>query len=159
MKNYLDEKGINLIRANVGDRYVLEKMKQHGLNLGGEQSGHIILLDYNTTGDGLLTALQLVQAVKKSEKTIEELVSGITQWPQRLINVKVAKEKKEHWKENKAVVDFIKLKEEEMAGAGRVLVRTSGTEPLVRVMVEGKEDNTVNKVAEEIALVVEKELS
>ena len=158
-ENYLDEKGINLIRANVGDRYVLEKMKQHGLNLGGEQSGHIILLDYNTTGDGLLTALQLVQAVKKSGKTIEELVSGIAQWPQRLINVKVAKEKKEHWKENKAVVDFIKLKEEEMAGAGRVLVRTSGTEPLVRVMVEGKEDNTVNKVAEEIALVVEKELS
>jgi phosphoglucosamine mutase len=158
-ESYLDEKGINLIRANVGDRYVLEKMKKHGLNLGGEQSGHIILLDYNTTGDGLLTALQLVQAVKKSGKSIEELVSNIAQWPQRLVNIRVSKEKKDTWKDNETIVELIRIKEEEMSGSGRVLVRTSGTEPLVRVMVEGKDLATVNKVAEEIALVVEKELS
>ncbi len=158
-ESYLDKKGINLIRANVGDRYVLEKMKKHGLNLGGEQSGHIILLDYNTTGDGLLTALQLVQAVKKSGKNIEELVSNISQWPQRLVNVKVSEGKKDTWKDNETIVELIRIKEEEMSGSGRVLVRTSGTEPLVRVMVEGKDLATVNKVAEEIALVVEKELS
>ena len=158
-ESYLDKKGINLIRANVGDRYVLEKMKKHGLNLGGEQSGHIILLDYNTTGDGLLTALQLVQAVKKSGKSIEELVSNIAQWPQRLVNIRVSKEKKDTWKDNETIVELIRIKEEEMSGSGRVLVRTSGTEPLVRVMVEGKDLDTVNKVAEEIALVVEKELS
>lgn len=158
-ENYLDEKGISLIRANVGDRYVLEKMKKHGLNLGGEQSGHIILLDYNTTGDGLLTALQLVQAVKKSGKTIEELVSDIEQWPQKLVNVRVAKDKKNTWNDNETITEFIRMKEKEMSGTGRVLVRTSGTEPLIRVMVEGKDSATVDKVAEEIAVVVKKELA
>lgn len=158
-EKYLDENGIDLIRANVGDRYVLEKMKTHGLNLGGEQSGHILMLDYNTTGDGVLTSLQLVQAIRESGKELSQLVEDIKDWPQELINIRVDNNKKDKWSSNNVITSFIESKEEEMAGLGRVLVRTSGTEPIVRIMTEGKEEELVKRVAREIAEVVEKELA
>ncbi|MHA4988101.1 phosphoglucosamine mutase [Cetobacterium somerae] len=157
-ENYLSNKGIQLIRANVGDRYVLEKMKELNVNIGGEQSGHIILSDFGTTGDGVLTSVKLVEAIRDSGKSLDELVGEIVDWPQLLINVRVDNSKKNLWNKNEAIVKFIQEKELEMAGLGRVLVRTSGTEPIVRVMVEGKEMTTVDRVAKEIAAVVEKEL-
>lgn len=157
-EKHLDENGIDLIRANVGDRYVLEKMKTHGLNLGGEQSGHILMLDYNTTGDGVLTSLHLVQACRDEGKDLGQLVEDIKDWPQRLINVRVDNQKKNKWSSNNVITSFIEEKEAEMDGLGRVLVRTSGTEPIVRVMTEGKEKDMVERVAEEIAAVVEREL-
>ena len=144
----LDKNGIGLIRANVGDRYVLEKMKEHGLNLGGEQSGHIIMLDYNTTGDGVLSSIQLVAAIKESGKKLSELVEDIKLWPQKLVNTVVSKEKKQTWTENKELIDFIKQKEKEIEGKGRILVRASGTEPLIRVMVEGETQETVDTYIE-----------
>ena len=157
-ENYLSNKGIHLIRANVGDRYVLEKMKELNVNIGGEQSGHIILSDFGTTGDGVLTSVKLVEAIRDSGKSLDELVGEIVDWPQLLINVRVDNSKKNLWNKNEVIVKFIQEKELEMAGLGRVLVRTSGTEPIVRVMVEGKEMATVDRVAKEIATVVEKEL-
>ena len=144
----LDKNGIGLIRANVGDRYVLEKMKEHGLNLGGEQSGHIIMLDYNTTGDGVLSSIQLVAAIKESGKKLSELVEDVKLWPQKLVNTVVSREKKQTWTENKELIDFIKQKEKEIEGKGRILVRASGTEPLIRVMVEGETQETVDTYIE-----------
>lgn len=158
-ENYLKENGIELLRANVGDRYVLEKMIEHNVAIGGEQSGHIILLQYATTGDGVLTSLKLVEALRDEKKYLDEMIGDIKDWPQKLVNVVVDNNKKNIWNKNKNITDFIAQKEKEMEGLGRVLVRTSGTEPLVRVMVEGKEMNMVEKVVNEIAKVVKKELA
>lgn len=158
-ENYLKENGIELLRANVGDRYVLEKMIEHNVVIGGEQSGHIILLQYATTGDGVLTSLKLVEALRDEKKYLDEMIGDIKDWPQKLVNVVVDNNKKNIWNKNKNITDFIAQKEKEMEGLGRVLVRTSGTEPLVRVMVEGKEMNMVEKVVNEIAEVVKKELA
>ena len=158
-ENYLKENGIELLRANVGDRYVLEKMIEHNVAIGGEQSGHIILLQYATTGDGVLTSLKLVEALRDEKKYLDEMIGDIKDWPQKLVNVVVDNNKKNNWNKNKNITDFIAQKEKEMEGLGRVLVRTSGTEPLVRVMVEGKEMNMVEKVVNEIAEVVKKELA
>ena len=157
-EKYLDEKGIGLIRANVGDRYVLEKMKEYGLNIGGEQSGHILMLDYNTTGDGVLSSIQLVAAILESGKTLHELVKDIKLWPQYSKNILVAKEKKATWETNKELIDFIKAKEKEIAGKGRILVRASGTESLIRVMVEAESQETVDKYVEELSKKVEETL-
>ena len=158
-ENYLKENGIELLRANVGDRYVLEKMVEHDVAIGGEQSGHIILLQYATTGDGVLTSLKLVEALRDERKYLDEMVGDIKDWPQKLVNVVVDNSKKNIWNQNKNITDFIAQKEQEMEGLGRVLVRTSGTEPLVRVMVEGKEMEMVERVVNEIAEVVKKELA
>ena len=158
-ENYLKENGIELLRANVGDRYVLEKMIEYDVAIGGEQSGHIILLQYATTGDGVLTSLKLVEALRDEKKYLDEMVGDIKDWPQKLVNVVVDNSKKNIWNQNKNITDFIAQKEKEMEGLGRVLVRTSGTEPLVRVMVEGKEMDMVEKVVNEIAEVVKKELA
>ena len=158
-ENYLKENGIELLRANVGDRYVLEKMIEHDVAIGGEQSGHIILLQYATTGDGVLTSLKLVEALRDEKKYLDEMVGDIKDWPQKLVNVVVDNSKKNIWNQNKNITDFIAQKEQEMEGLGRVLVRTSGTEPLVRVMVEGKEMDMVERVVNEIAEVVKKELA
>ena len=158
-ENYLKENGIELLRANVGDRYVLEKMIEHNVAIGGEQSGHIILLQYATTGDGVLTSLKLVEALRDEKKYLDEMIGDIKDWPQKLVNVVVDNNKKNIWNKNNNIKDFIAQKEKEMEGLGRVLVRTSGTEPLVRVMVEGKEMNMVEKVVNEIAEVVKKELA
>ncbi len=158
-ENYLKENGIELLRANVGDRYVLEKMVEHDVAIGGEQSGHIILLQYATTGDGVLTSLKLVEALRDEKKYLDEMVGDIKDWPQKLVNVVVDNSKKNIWNQNKNITDFIAQKEQEMEGLGRVLVRTSGTEPLVRVMVEGKEMGMVERVVNEIAEVVKRELA
>ncbi len=158
-ENYLKENGIELLRANVGDRYVLEKMIEHDVAIGGEQSGHIILLQYATTGDGVLTSLKLVEALRDERKYLDEMVGDIKDWPQKLVNVVVDNSKKNIWNQNKNITDFIAQKEQEMEGLGRVLVRTSGTEPLVRVMVEGKEMEMVERVVNEIAEVVKRELA
>lgn len=159
LENYLKENGIELLRANVGDRYVLEKMIASEAAIGGEQSGHIILLEHATTGDGILTSLKLVEALRDEKKYIDEMIKDIKDWPQKLINVTVDNKKKNIWNQNKNITDFIALKEKEMEGLGRVLVRTSGTEPLVRVMVEGKDMSMVEKVVNEIAEIVKKELA
>lgn len=159
LESFLNDNGIVLVRANVGDRYVLEKMKSQGLNIGGEQSGHIILLDYGTTGDGIQSSLKLVEVIRDSGKTLDELVGLIPEWPQVLINVKVDNAKKNIWNKNENITSFIEKKEKEMGNEGRVLVRTSGTEPIVRVMVEGKNAESVKAIAEEIAEVVRTELA
>ncbi|MBF4806203.1 MAG: phosphoglucosamine mutase, partial [Pseudoleptotrichia goodfellowii] len=157
-EKYLEENGIGLIRANVGDRYVLEKMKEFGLNLGGEQSGHILMLDYNTTGDGVLSSIQLVSAMIEGGKTLSELVEDIKLWPQDMKNITVSKEKKADWENNKALIDFIKEKEQEINGKGRILVRASGTEPLIRVMVEAETKEIVDKYINELVNKVKEEL-
>ena len=154
-EKYLDQQGIGLIRANVGDRYVLEKMKEFGLNIGGEQSGHILMLDYNTTGDGVLSSIQLVNAMLESGKTLYELVDEIKLWPQKSQNIIVSKEKKSTWESNVELSTFIKAKEKEIEGKGRILVRASGTESLIRVMVEAETQEIVDKFVKELANKVE----
>ena len=154
-EKYLDQQGIGLIRANVGDRYVLEKMKEFGLNIGGEQSGHILMLDYNTTGDGVLSSIQLVNAMLESGKTLYELVDEIKLWPQKSQNIIVSKEKKATWESNVELSTFIKAKEKEIEGKGRILVRASGTESLIRVMVEAETQEIVDKFVKELANKVE----
>ena len=158
MEKYLDEKGIKLLRADVGDRYVLEKMKEEGAVLGGEQSGHIILLDFATTGDGVLTSLKLVEALRDQKKYLDEMVKDIYEWPQILINVKVDNDKKKTWNKNEKVVQYIAAKEKEINGQGRILVRTSGTEPVIRVMVEGIKKEQIEKIAKEIADIMAEEM-
>lgn len=158
-EKFLNSNNIELLRANVGDRHVLEKMLAENIVIGGEQSGHIILSDYATTGDGVLSSLKLVEALRDLGKNLDELVTEIKDWPQFLINVKVDNKKKDGFNKNEKISEFIAGIEEKYKGNVRVLVRKSGTEPLIRVMTEGEEENLVKKLAEEIANVVEKELS
>ncbi len=148
---------INLMRTRVGDRYVLEEMLAGGYNLGGEQSGHIILLDHSTTGDGLLTALQLTATMVQKQKTLSELASVFTRYPQVLLNCRVRD--KEGLNRNQRVTAAIAEAEKALAGAGRLLVRPSGTEPLVRIMLEGQNEDQLHILAEGIAKVVAEELS
>ena len=150
------EAGIEVVRTAVGDRYVLEAMLQSDFNLGGEQSGHVIMRDHANTGDGLLTALQLLAEVKRSGQTLQELSRVMVRFPQVLINVKnVAKER---LASSTAIADAVKAAEAELGSNGRVLLRASGTEPLVRVMVEAQSDAVAQSVATKLAQVVESEL-
>lgn len=145
------EQGINLEATKVGDRYVLENMLENGYNIGGEQSGHIIFLDENTTGDGLLSALRLLQVMVETGKPLSEL-SGIMQvLPQALVNAKVPNHKKESYMEYPEIAKAIEKLEEKFAGEGRVLIRPSGTEPLVRVMIEGKDQTVIDEEAKKLA--------
>ena len=140
----------------VGDRYVLEKMIAEDFSLGGEQSGHVIMRDFANTGDGLLTALALLQELKRSGKSARELAGEMSRFPQVLINVKnVAKEKLSTSNE---IADHVRIAEAELGENGRVLLRASGTEALVRVMVEASSDSVATEIATRIAGVVEKEL-
>lgn len=152
----LEAQGIQSVQTAVGDRYVVEEMRKNGYNLGGEQSGHIIFLDYNTTGDGLLTALQLVNIMKIKGKPLSELASEMKKYPQQLINVKVADKHKVM--ENEKVKAVIQEVEKEMNGNGRVLVRPSGTEPLVRVMAEAPTEEACRHYVERIASVIREEM-
>ncbi|MHB1628064.1 MAG: phosphoglucosamine mutase [Bacilli bacterium] len=145
-----------LVRTAVGDRYVMEAMREGGYVLGGEQSGHVIFLQYNTTGDGILTALQLLDVVAGSGKKLSELADVMRSYPQVLINVRVRD--KAAWQRNEAIAQAIKTVEDKLADEGRVLVRESGTEPIVRVMVEGAVEEEVRRFAEEIAAAVRREL-
>lgn len=150
------ESGIEVVTTAVGDRYVLEAMLQSDFNLGGEQSGHVIMRDYANTGDGLLTALQLLAEVKRSGQTLQELSRVMVRFPQVLINVKnVAKER---LATSTVIADAVKAAEAELGSNGRVLLRASGTEPLVRVMVEAQSDAVAQSVATKLAKVVESEL-
>lgn len=151
-----EQKGINIEKTKVGDRYVLERMKEMGANLGGEQSGHIIFLDENTTGDGLLSALHLLKVVKETGKPLSELRKVMEVLPQALVNAKVPADKKNAYTEYPEIVEAIKKVEDECNGAGRVLIRPSGTEPLVRVMIEGKDQELIDLRAKELAELIEK---
>ncbi|QIH75164.1 phosphoglucosamine mutase [Macrococcoides canis] len=139
-------------KTKVGDRYVVEEMRRGSYNLGGEQSGHIVMMDYNTTGDGLLTGIHLASIVKRSGKTLSELAGQMTKYPQRLVNIKVSD--KHAVEQNEHVAAVIQEVEDEMNGEGRVLVRPSGTEPLVRVMVEAKTDEDAERFVNKISDVV-----
>lgn len=152
----LAEDGMDSVKTAVGDKYVVEEMRKGNYNLGGEQSGHIVFLDYNTTGDGLLTGLQLVNIMKVTGRTLSELAAGMTIYPQRLVNVEVTD--KHAVTTNARVAKVIAEVEKEMAGNGRVLVRPSGTEPLVRVMVEAPTQEECDRQVERIVGAVKEEM-
>ena len=156
LEKYLEQKGIALLRTKVGDRYVVEKMLEGGYNLGGEQSGHIIFLDYNTTGDGPLTALQVLHLMKKRDAALSQLSSEIKLYPQILINVVI--EHKQDIKAFPEIEDAIRSAEKKLAGKGRVLVRPSGTEPKIRVMLEGEDLRLIKKLGNHIAKVIREKM-
>ena len=154
----LESAGINKAVTAVGDRYVVEEMRKSGYNLGGEQSGHVILRDYNTTGDGQLSAVQLTKIMKETGKSLSQLASEVTIYPQKLVNIRVENAMKEKAMEVPAIKTIIEKMEEEMAGNGRILVRPSGTEPLLRVMAEAPTTEEVNYYVDTIAAVVKDEI-
>ena len=158
LHKYAEKNGLKLEQTQVGDRYVLEEMLKNEYNLGGEQSGHIILLDYNPTGDGILTSIMLIQAVLESNKKASEIAEIIKLYPQVLVNAKVNSEKKYDYDKNEEIQNAIKELEKEFDGNGRVLIRPSGTEPLVRVMIEGENQQDINKKAKEMAKLIEKNM-
>ncbi len=153
------EKGIHIEQTKVGDRYVLERMKEIGANLGGENSGHLIFLDDNTTGDGLISALHLLEVVVKTGKSVSELASIMTILPQSLVNAKVPNPVKDKYLEYPAIKEAIGTLEAKFAGAGRVLIRPSGTEPLVRVMIEGKDQQEIEEDAKKLAKLIEETMN
>ena len=145
------EQNLNIETTKVGDRYVLERMKEIGASLGGEQSGHVIFLDENTTGDGLLSALHLLQVLVDTKKPLSELSKIMTVLPQALVNAKVPNHKKEHYMEYPEIAEAIEKLDAMFAGEGRVLIRPSGTEPKVRVMIEGKDQALIDAEAKKLA--------
>ena len=152
----MKEHGVTVVQTKVGDRYVLEEMRDKGYVIGGEQSGHMILLDYNSTGDGLMTAVQFLAAVKRSGMTVDDAARLYTKYPQELINVRVSD--KQAVFGNDAVQAAVKAAEEAMGSTGRVLLRPSGTEPVIRVMVEAADDADAKNHSRAIADVVIAEL-
>lgn len=154
----LDAEGINKAITAVGDRYVVEEMRKLGYNLGGEQSGHVIIMDYNTTGDGQLTGVQLTKIMKETGKTLSELAGEVTIYPQKLVNIRVENSMKDKAMEVEAIAAIIAKMEAEMAGNGRILVRPSGTEPLLRVMAEAPTHAEVDYYVDTIADVVRQEI-
>ena len=152
------EHGIDILQTAVGDRYVLERMLADGYNIGGEQSGHVIFLDYNSTGDGVLTAIQLLSVLKRSGKKASELADIMQVMPQVLVNARVNNAKKNNYMDDEAVRKGIEELEREFSQDGRVLIRTSGTEPLVRVMIEGKDIEKMDKAARKLASLIEERL-
>lgn len=151
-----EKQGIHVEKTKVGDRYVLENMLENGYNLGGEQSGHVIFLDDNTTGDGLLTALHLLQVMVRTGKKLSELTNVMEVLPQALVNAKVPNHKKESYMEYTEIAEAIETLEKKFAGEGRVLIRPSGTEPLVRVMIEGKDQKEIDEEARRLAKLITK---
>lgn len=158
LNKYTKEQGLTLLQTKVGDRYVLEEMLKGGYNLGGEQSGHVILLDYNPTGDGILTSLMLILAMLEENKKASDMGNIVKLYPQVLINSKVSNDKKQDYDKDLIIKEAIKNLEEEFSGNGRVLIRPSGTEPLVRVMIEGEDQEYITKKAQEIANLLEERL-
>jgi len=159
LKKYSKDNNIKFVETKVGDRYVLEEMLKSGYNLGGEQSGHIILLDYNPTGDGILTSLMLIKSLIENNETASQAKEKIKIYPQVLVNAKVNQEKKYDYFEDNEIQNAIKRIEEKFKDNGRVLIRTSGTEPLVRVMIEGTDKDVINKEANDLARLIEKKLN
>ncbi len=156
---FCKENDIECAKTAVGDRYVLERMLKDGYNIGGEQSGHVIFLDYATTGDGELSGVQLVETVVKSGKKLSELAEIMRVYPQVLINVTVTPEGKQKYNNDEYIISAVQQAEMELSGEGRVLVRVSGTEPLVRVMLEGSDIEQITKLGNSIADVVRERLS
>ena len=153
------ENGINVIKTKVGDRYVLEKMLEGDYAIGGEQSGHIILRRYNTTGDGLVTALQLLAVAKETGRKLSELARAMTIYPQVLKNAKVSNDNKYKFMDDPVIAEKCRELEDIFKGEGRVLIRPSGTEPLVRVMIEGKDVDYITKKADELVELIEQRLN
>ena len=150
-----EELGMKTVSTAVGDRYVLEYMREHDLSVGGEQSGHVIFLDHNTTGDGMLTAVQVAALMKEKNQPLSELASIMTKYPQVLVNVRVAT--KTGWEDNDIIKAAIVTAEGELGDEGRVLVRASGTEPLIRVMAEGPDQEALQSLCQEIADIIGRE--
>ena len=144
---FAKDNGIKMQTTKVGDRYVLEKMLEGGYNLGGEQSGHIIFLDEANTGDGQLSGAKVMEILAESGKKMSELASVMEHFPQVMINVKISPRDREVWKNDSQITDLIERYEEELGESGRILVRESGTEPLIRVMLEGKDFKQINEYA------------
>ena len=159
LKKYAQANEINFEETKVGDRYVLEKMLEKGYNLGGEQSGHIIMLDYNPTGDGILTSLMLTKIILEKNVSASKMCDIIKIYPQVLVNAKVSNEKKNDYKNDSEIKAEIDKLEKEFSGNGRVLIRPSGTEPLVRVMIEGTDKQYIETKAKELAQLIEKKLN
>lgn len=158
LKKYAEKNDINFVQTKVGDRYVLEEMLKNDYNLGGEQSGHIIMLDYNPTGDGILTSLMLIKIILENQLPVSKLCDIIQIYPQVLINAKVDANKKYDYDKDEEVQKQIQKLEKEFSGNGRVLIRPSGTEPLVRVMIEGEEQGYIKAKAEALAKLIEQKL-
>lgn len=154
---FLRKHGISLVRTKVGDRYVMEKMLEEGYNFGGEQSGHIMFLDYNTTGDGLITAVQVLNLMKTKNTALSKLASKIRLFPQILLNVEV--ERKVDIRSVPEIEKAIRNAEERLNGRGRVLVRPSGTEPKIRVMLEGEEEKLIARLGRDIAKVIREKMT
>ncbi|MGT2771430.1 phosphoglucosamine mutase [Streptococcus marimammalium] len=154
----LEREDIHKVVTAVGDRYVVEEMRKSGYNFGGEQSGHVIIMDYNTTGDGQLTAIQLTKIMKETGKSLSQLASEVTIFPQKLVNIRVDNKMKNKVMQVPAISEIITKMEEEMAGNGRILVRPSGTEPLLRVMAEAPTHEEVDYYVDTIADVVKAEI-
>ncbi|AXQ78442.1 phosphoglucosamine mutase [Streptococcus chenjunshii] len=154
----LDRQGINKVITAVGDRYVVEEMRKSGYNLGGEQSGHVIIMDYNTTGDGQLTAIQLTKVMQATGRKLSDLAAEVTIYPQKLVNIRVDNKMKDKAMDVPAIAAVIEKMEAEMAGNGRILVRPSGTEPLLRVMAEAPTHEEVGYYVDTIAEVIQSEI-
>lgn len=158
LNKYAESNNINFIQTKVGDRYVLEEMLKNGYNLGGEQSGHVICLDYNPTGDGILTSILLIRAMLEQNKTASEISSIMKAYPQVLVNAKIKNDNKDRYKNDPEIKAEIEKLETEFSGNGRVLIRASGTEPLIRVMIEGENQEYIKEKATKLAKLIEEKL-
>ena len=152
LEHALREKDIDFRRAKVGDRYVLETLRAEGGIIGGETSGHMLVLDRTTTGDGLITALQVLAVIKETGTPLSELAAGMPKYPQTMLNVQI--EEKMNPDDSPAIMEAVNAAEIELAETGRIVLRASGTEPVIRVMVEGTDAEQISEVAERLAAVV-----
>ena len=159
LNKFAQKENIDFVQTKVGDRYVLEEMLKNGYNFGGEQSGHIIMLDYNPTGDGILTSLMLIKTILEDKVKLSEAVGIMKTYPQVLINAKVSNENKYSYEENEEIRNSILDLQNEFKDNGRVLIRPSGTEPKIRVMIEGENQEYITKKAEELVKLIEAKLS
>ena len=159
LNKFGEKNGITIKQTKVGDRYVLEEMLKNGYNLGGEQSGHIIMLDYNPTGDGILTSLMLIQIILEKNISASELSKIIDIYPQVLLNAKVSNSKKKDYAEDAKIKEKVQEVDKEFSNEGRVLIRESGTEPLIRVMIEGKNQELITQKAKELVEIIEDRLN
>ena len=155
LEHALREQGVVLERTQVGDRYILERLQEKGWVLGGEQSGHIICLDRTTTGDGIISALQVLAEVQVTGQSLAELAAGMAKYPQKLVNIKLGKNDPKAVMASEVIINAVREVEQEMGQSGRVLLRPSGTEPLIRVMLEGSDAAQVERLTDQLAQVVE----
>jgi phosphoglucosamine mutase len=152
LEQKLKSEGVEFLRAQVGDRYVLAMLKEHGGVLGGETSGHLLCLDRTTTGDGLISALEVLAVMKRTGRPLAELVAGMPKFPQVMINVRV--KERIDLSRSQAIQDAVRRAEEGLGATGRVVLRASGTEPVIRVMIEAREEAVASRYANELAEVV-----